>query len=224
MVQNNPIYIERIEIEDELQNGSLRDVTDSNLSKTINKKTIKYSKKNVLKSYIGLMLFLFIFTFLIANIIHDMGYYFFLVGYMPNQDLIATVLTRWGGPFGIWKELYPESMTEIHTWASVNIINYTALLGLTYIVAKEVYEHNDLHVGWSMALLMALMTYLLPSPVITYVMNKGYEMFPNYNYLAVIMGFMTVLTIIITESYILRNYRPFFIKLSKYLIDMGNIV
>lgn len=224
MVQNNPIYIERIEIEDEMQNGDLRNAVDSTVSKSINKKTIKSSNKNVLKGFLGLALFLFIFTFIISNKIHDMGYHIFLLGYIPNQDLIATVLTRWGGPFGIWKELYPENMSEVHTWLSVNIINYTALLGLTYIIAKQTYEHNDLHMGWSMAILMILMTYLLPSPVITFVMDKVYEMFPKYNSLAVLSGFITVFAIIISESYILHNYRPFFIKISKTLIDLGNIV
>ena len=224
MVQNNPIYIERIEIEDEIQNGDLRNVAESKVSKSINKKTIKSSNKNVQKSYLGLVLFLFIFTFLISNIMHDLGYYGFLLGYLPNQDLVATVLTRWGGPFDVWKDLYPETMTEIHTWTSVNVINYTALIGLTYNVAKEVYEHNDLHMGWSMAFLMLLMTYLLPSPVITFVMNKVYEMFPKYNSLAVLAGFIAVLGIIMGESYILDNYRPFFIKISKTFIDLGNIV
>ena len=229
MVQNNPIYIKRLEIENEIQNGDLMNIANSKVVKPTKvvkpiKDEIKKSKKNGIKSYIGLILFIFIFTFLISNVLHDLGYYAFLLGYLPNQDLVATVLTRWGGPYGIWKELYPEEITETQTWLSVNIINYTALLGLTYVVAKEVYEHNDLHMGWSMVLLMALMTYLLPSPVITHVMDKVYGMFPKYNSLAVFMGFMTVFAIMYVETYILTNYRPFFIKISKTIVDLGNIV
>ena len=236
MVQNNPIYLERLEKEDKIQNSDLREKAKSNNvtdlkgvaahSGNFHDRLFKpnVSEKRALKCYFGLAVFLFIFTFLISNFMHDHGYYTFLIGYIPNQDLVATVLTRWGGPFGIWDELYPENMSEVHTWASVNIINYTALLGLTYIIAKEVYVRDDLHLGWSMAILMSLMTYLLPSPVITHVMDRVYERFPTYNSLAVFAGFMTVFSIIFTESYILEHFRPTLVKISKTFIDLGNIL
>jgi len=236
MIQNNPIYLERLEKEHEIHNGYLIKNAKSN-SATYFKGVATYSgnfrdrlfklnvsNKRALKSYFGLAAFLFIFTFLISNYMHDLGYYVFLIGYIPNQDLVATVLTRWGGPFEIWKDLYPENMSENHNWLSVNVINYTALLGLTYVIAKEVYQCDDLHLGWSMGILMCLMTYLLPSPVITYVMDKVYERFPAYNSLAVFAGFITMFSIIFTETYILENFRPTLVKISKTFIELGNIL
>lgn len=236
MVQNNQIYIERLEKEDDIQNGDLRTKniekiknidlnenivkTNSPLDNFLDISQLNYERQ---RSYLGLILFVIIFTLFFSNLMHDYGYYAFLLGYLPNQDLVATVLTRWGGPFGIWANLYPENQSEIHTWASVNVINYIALLGLTYIVAKEVYEHNNLHLGWSMAFVMCLMTYLLPSPVITYVMDIVYNRFNHNNVLAIIAGFITVFLIVVCESYILHNFRPQLIKLSKTVIDLGNI-
>ena len=230
MAQSNSTYIKRLEIEDKIQKGELISIKDSKISKKskvskpMHDERIKPANISDAKSYIGLAIFLFIFTFLIANILHDLGYYSLLMVYLSNQDLIAAVLTRWGGPNDIWKDLYFQETDDFHAWISVSIINYTALLGLTYIVAREVYQHNDLHKGWSMAVLMILMTYLLPSPFIKYIMDGVYNMFPTHHSLAVLAGFITVLAIILGESYVLENHRSLLMKISKLFINLGNIV
>lgn len=104
--------------------------------------------------------------------------YVILAGYLPNLDLIATVIGYHGGPFNLflWKHLYNPADSTLIGYISSNIINYFALLGVSYIIALYTYKLNDPELGWSRAFIMLPMTYFIPSNIIIYYMN----LFGNY--------------------------------------------
>ena len=129
---------------------------------------------------------------------------------MPNIDLIATVITWHGGPYKIWEHLYPPTPLTIYGFSSQTFINYMALLGLTYIVIRETKRTNSIIKGWAFAFVMLLMTYLLPSQLISYTMDKTSELLNQSNLskiIVLISGFLITGLIIISEAYILKNYK-----------------
>ena len=90
----------------------------------------------IVNNIIGLCLFYIIFVILIPFLLYKKEYYIFLEAYLPNVELIANLLTWIGGPMNIWSNLYSGG-NDITNKVSQIMINYTALLGLTFIVARE---------------------------------------------------------------------------------------
>lgn len=170
-------------------------------------------------TFFSIFSFIIIFVIIIPIILYHIGLYYILMGYLPNVDLIATVITKWGGPYNIWQFLYPDSVDTNAKFFSSTIINYFALIGLTYIVAKEANDNNDLFAGWSMAFFMCLITYLLPSPLIRIIMTA----FPSNSTLSTILGFLTIILIIIFEGYIIKHFQQYIITFSKYILHFPKI-
>ena len=85
-----------------------------------------------------------------------------------------------------------------------------ALLGLTYIVIRETKRTNSIIKGWALAFVMLLMTYLLPSQLISYTMDKTSELLNQSNLskiIVLISGFLITSLIIMSEAYVLENYK-----------------
>ena len=134
---------------------------------------------NYLLQITGLILFINLFLF-VAFLLYKGKYYSILAGYLPNIDLIATSLSWHGGPRDSLKRLYPASPITRYGFMSQVLINYFALLGLTYIIASESKETRNIVKGWSLGFVMILMTYLLPSkatiiPIMNYVESSKYS-------------------------------------------------
>ena len=155
-------------------------------------------------------IFVLIFIIAIPILLLKNKKYNLLETYMPNIDLIATVITWHGGPYKIWEHLYPPTPLTIYGFSSQTLINYMALLGLTYIVIRETKRTNSIIKGWALAFVMLLMTYLLPSQLISYTMDKTSELLNQSNLskiIVLISGFLITGLIIISEAYILKNYK-----------------
>ena len=92
---------------------------------------------NFYKHKIGLFIFILIFIILIPYLLVKYKYFTILSGYFPNVDLIATCLGYHGGPNNslIWKHLYNPADSTYTGYISSNIINFFALLGLTFTIA-----------------------------------------------------------------------------------------
>jgi len=115
-----------------------------NLNKTVKKKgIISYDFQ-----FLGLVLFFSIFIIFIPILLYKRKYYTVLEGYMPNIDLLATALSWHGGPYDMWKDLYPATPVTKYGFLSQSFINYTALIGLTYIIAREAKMTNNIIKGW----------------------------------------------------------------------------
>jgi len=179
-------------------------------------------KNKINKHIIGIITYIVIFVIGIPIILYKYSYFTLLEGYLPNIDLLANVLSWYGGPFNIWEDLYSPNQLSVYRFMSSSIINYIALLGLTYIVAREVKLTGNIIKGWSIGFVMLLMTYLLPSKLVTQLMNKINDMY-NSKTFATIGGLIVSAFIIIFESFILKNSRQTLLKTGKSIINFPKL-
>lgn len=190
-------------------------------------------RKNIKTSITGFIIYTIIFIIIIPYYLYRSNNFTILEAYMPNLDLIANILTWHGGPWGIWKFLYPGQTNTMPGFTSKIFINYLALLGVTFLVARSTKKTNSIHKGWSMAIIMLLMTYLLPSSFVSWIMdifntslNKKYNVLgkkPIYN-LTVLFGAIITVLIIYSESLILHKYKKNLNYIAKTIINTPNVL
>jgi hypothetical protein len=158
--------------------------------------------------------------------------------YLPNVDLIANLLTWIGGPYGIWNQLYtsnPSLSLETGSLSFMNfttevLINYIALLGLTFIVAREAVLQKNIFEGWSFAFIMVIITYLLPVPLVNMIMTTANEKFIKMNLdenkskiLSGFVGLIVTIFFLFAETMIIKNYRKNVVNISKYIYKTPKI-
>ena len=177
---------------------------------------------------IGLIIYLVIFGALIPYILIKNNMYTILEGYMPNLDLIACVLGYSEGPFGIFKYLYNPSSNTVNGIFSSLVINYTALLGVTYLIAHYTLKSNNVIKGWSRSVIMLLMTYLVPGYIIAYltyyigvIIDPYFKIGTIGNWLIIAcIGLTIVFFIIITEILLIENLSNTIFRSIKYFNQM----
>ena len=210
---------------------------DSEINYSQNIANLHHEKKNqmnvnIKKTIVGFISFFIIFVILIPIILFKSQMHNILEAYMPNLDLIATVITWHGGPFKIWDHLYPPSPLTIYGFSSQTIINYMSLLGLTYIITRETKLSGSMARGWSMAFIMLLMTYLLPGQFISWIMDKTRDLISSsfkLNFIStpsivVIIGFFLTAIIITSEAYILHNFNKNLEQMAKKIINIPKLL
>jgi len=189
------------------------------------KKTEMFNKK---KAIFGFLIYFFVFVLIIPYTLYRLGYYTILEAYLPNVDLIANVLTWHGGPYELWKNLYLPTPLTIYGFTSQVLINYMALLGLTFLVSRETKRTGSIKKEWSLTFIMLIMTYLIPIPLVSCVMNKLYIYFKNnllishdilYT-LTTLCGTLLTILIIVTEGYILSKYRNKLEYIANFLLSI----
>jgi len=190
--------------------------------------TIKHPHKKVnpqplIKNIIGFISYFIIFVVIIPLLLYRAQQYNFLEVYLPNVDLIANLLTWSSGPYDIWSNLYKND-DSISRFTSRTLINYMALLGLTFIIARETKRTNNIFAGWSMAFVMLLTTYLLPTDIVTWFMEKAQNFSKTIHInklstdiLSLTIGIIITLTFLGTEIIILQRYRKHVKQFAKYV-------
>lgn len=180
---------------------------------------------------IGFSVFFILFILGIPYLLYKNKYFYILTAYMPNLDLMANILTwystQFNNEYGFWEYLYPSPPITIKGIVSQTIINYFALLGVTFLVAKETNKTNSLHRGWSIAIIMLLMTYLLPGRFISWFMDSMKELLSNLDQysnftistLSALMGVIVTIVIIHSESIIIRRYKKNLNKFASIIIN-----
>jgi hypothetical protein len=194
---------------------------------------VNLSKKDIhpvehKKSLFGFLTFIFIFVIIIPFFLIKFKYYLFLQGYMPNIDLIANLLS-WHGGYGIWDHLYPPLPTTLSGFYNQTIINYISLLGVSFVISKETKKTNSIITGWSLAFVMLLMTYLLPSRLLSWIMDKIDIMLKNksfqYSHItSFVIGIILTISIIVGEMYVLSVLKNPLHKLAKFIINLPKII
>ena len=169
----------------------------------------------------GFILFIAIFVVCIPIILFKFHYYTLLEAYLPNIDLLANSLSWHGGPNGIWKDLYLPLPNSWYSFTSQNIINYIAILGLTYIIARETLKTKSIIKGWSIGFIMILMTYLLPGHFISIAMDNITHLFPQSisKILVTICGLIVSSAIIFGESKVIYFTRDHLEALGKTITN-----
>jgi len=180
------------------------------------------------KHLFGITLYVVVFVLIIPYMIMRSGRDELLLAYVPNVDMIATVLGYHGGPtvFGMkdmWRFLYNPSNFSFLGFLSANMMNYFALLGATFLVAHTTYKTRSWKIGWSAAFVFLIITYLAPGNMIVILQDKmglylnqiaGFGEKTNSQY-AVVVGFgmVMVVAIILFEAMVIRVSRPYILKL-----------
>ena len=204
--------------------------TENNTYKNTENNTDKY------QTIIGFILFIIIFVGIIPYILLKNKYYTFLEAYMPNIDLIANLLSWHQGVLPIWKNIYKPYPRNNIEFSTQTIINYMALLGLTFIVIRESHgKGREMASGWSIAFIMLLMTYLLPSKIINQIMQKAHDFFASKTELDSLshslahistwfIGLMMTVGIIWLESKVIKYLRLPLFNLSKKIISLPKMI
>lgn len=185
--------------------------------------------KNInLKTHIlGFALYIIIFAICIPYLLVKHKYWSILSVYFPNLDLMASVLGYHGGPMNtnIWRYLYNPTTHTIAGYITSNIINYLALIGVTYIVAYFTFIKKNIYEGWGRAFIILPITYFIPSNIIIQLMNIIGRYLDQYtrnisiiNYLIVIaVGFSIISLFILIEASLLHYIMPYIVKILEYI-------
>lgn len=179
-----------------------------------------FSDKELPKYVLGLLTYIIIFVLLVPylmirnNISEEI-----ILAYVPNVDILATVLGYDGGPFSsMWRYLYNPSNITLFGFVSTNLMNYFALLGATFMVAWQTHKHKSWVRGWSAAFIFLLMTYLIPGNLIVILQDKvagflkgSWNIGSNESLLryvlVVVFGLILSACIIFTESLVIKSTR-----------------
>mgnify|MGYP001384309901 CR=1 FL=1 len=209
---------------DEIQIKELIREKDTNYDLTMLELTQKItdSRSNIF----GLILFIVVFVILVPWLIIRSGRFELLIPYFPNVDMIATAISYNGGPeiFGSFKNiwLYLYDSRTMQGYISQMLINYFALIGASGVIAYKSHIYNDWKRGWSLGFIMMIMTYLAPNDLINKIQEKceeylkDYELSNNDRYLIImLLGMITVVLIILLESYIIEGHHLNITKIIK---------
>jgi len=201
-------------------------------------KTIMAPVHTEIKDIMGFFLFFLVFIIMVPIMLFKSKLFTILEVYLPNVDLIANLLTWIGGPYGIWNQLYtsnPSPSLEIGSLSFMNftteiLINYIALLGLTFIVAREAVLQKNIFEGWSFAFIMVIITYLLPVPLVNMIMTTANDKFIKMNLgenkskmLSGFVGLIATIFFLFMETLIIKNYRKNVVNISKYIYKTPKI-
>lgn len=208
------------------KNNVKKDTFDEDRS-IITEKTFENEKKIVYyKQLFGFILYFVFFILFIPHLLIKNELWYILTAYVPNLDMLATIIGYKGGPYDIWKYLYNPATSTIYGFFSATLINYFALLGVTYIVAFNTHIKRNITSGWSLAFFMLAITYLLPGNLLVVIMNKMGSMVESFIYdkflswfIVVLIGILAAIIIIIIESKLIERYNP---TISNYIIYVAN--
>ena len=193
-----------------------------------NKRTIlglydsRFKEQDLPKYILGLIIYVIIFVvlvpyFMLRNNVSDEIF----MAYIPNVDILATVLGYEGGPFSdIWRYLYNPSNMTLFGFFSTSIMNYFALLGATFMVAWQTHKHKSWKRGWSAAFIFLIVTYLLPGNIIVILQNRFGNYLNTYfdisddnkllqYIIGVAFGLIIAISIILAESMIIKSTRHY---------------
>ena len=196
-----------------------KEVKLRNRNDLILKKSTEIQEINFANSLIGFLFYIIFIVVIIPLVLLKCKLYRILECYVPNVDLIANVLTWWGGPFKLFRHLYQQIPTSFFALFTQTFINYLALLGLTYVVIRKSVQNKNIYEGWGHAFVMLIVTYLVPSRIVSEIM-KLLTAFIKDDGIIALLGMICNLLIIIFESVILKRYDKFLEKKSKSFIDL----
>jgi hypothetical protein len=130
-----------------------------------------------LNVFLSFVVYFILFVLFVPYLLFKFNKYDIIESYMPNVDLVANILSFHGGMFfnNFFLDLYNPTPTTQASFLSQSAVNYLALLGVTFIIARETKLSNSIAYGWSAGFVMLLMTYLLPSQYISDFMSYLYK-------------------------------------------------
>jgi hypothetical protein len=189
--------------------------------------------KEKLPYIIGTTIYFIIFIFMIPAFLIKHEMFDVLTAYFPNVDMLATILGYDGGPniffeHNMWRYLYNPSNFTLTGFISTTLINYSALIGMTFIVAYTTYKTKSWKHGWALAFIMAMMTYLAPGNIIVILQNRlgvrisqedGLPREGMLHYLLVVgIGLLIGFAIILSESLLIKHVHAWLVKVMELVV------
>jgi hypothetical protein len=206
------------------------------------------SKEFKHQSILGLFIFIIIFMILIPLLLIHFKFYNFLHVYMPNFDLLATSISWDNGPGGrnnrLFQSLYNPGAKSVIGFISTTFINFMSLLGVIFLLIKTYIEHSNKRIKKNTnkkfvpdalantlgtAMIMLLITYLLPNPIITQIQETlRVFLFEKFNltreslllyFILVSTGLLFSTLCIFTEMYLIKMkiFSPIIEKIYSFL-------
>lgn len=188
------------------------------------------------RDILSFIIYFILFVLTIPFILFRHKQYTILSVYLPNLDLIGNLLTFNSKLVkdGLFQTLYLADAPTNTTYITKTLINYMALLGVTYIVAKETKTTGKISYGWSLGFVMLLTTYLLPSRYINDIMKDTVTFTSKYNlneklnltnyninYLpSLIIGIILVVAVIIFERIIIDKFRLNLVNIAEFIMSI----
>ena len=225
---------------------NIEPIKDRETEKTIKEKTINlynldkvdtHVKISGVKTFIGLGIYIIIFAILIPLSLMKYGYYELIESYMPNLDLIAGLVSFEGGifPAHLFMNLYQITPISLPAFLSQTTINYMALLGVTFIIARETYITKSIAKGWSIGMVMLLVTYLLPGQFISSSMSHANNIIkdlfnitnPNGNLsygISLLIGVFLTIGVILLEKFLIKKFRKKLDIVGKFVVDFPKLI
>jgi hypothetical protein len=170
------------------------------------------------KQLIGFFIYVIIFVIMIPYILLKNSKFELLKGYIPNLDMVATILGFQSKTtpeiMNCFKYLYNPDTSTIYGLISQSTINYIALLGATFIISYYTLKSKSIAKGWGLAFIMMPVTYLLPGNFIAYYMQQLYDYLDKKytnqhiyirNGLVYGLGVLIALIFINIESYLIEH-------------------
>jgi hypothetical protein len=200
------------------------------------KEKYKVPDENIFLSFI---IYFIVFVITVPYFLFTNKMYNILEVYLPNLDLVANLVSYRGGLFKgeFFGGLYKPVPTSVSEFLSQSAVNYLALLGVTYIIAREAKLSNNIAYGWSAGFIMIMLTYLLPSQFISRGMDIVYDKFHSIfykdkekkgillNYIpALVIGIIMTISIIGIERIIIIKNRDLLKNTAKYLMNIPKII
>jgi len=192
---------------------------------------IKMSRETTITSTIGLFIFIILFGFVLPYIFYKLGWEEIIDVWVPNLDLLATVVSFRNGILPgrlfafLWAGDWVGGEYSTAYWSKI-IIQYVSLLGVVVIVGKHIRKTNHLYRGVSFALVMFLITYLVPNDAINSMMDKIYGYVikkkkmseERSSWIATFAGMVTAIGFIATEKLLMTTQLHKLDRISEFII------
>ncbi len=136
--------------------------------------------ESTIDNHVFTALWYIIFIFLIPYFIKSMYSFDMLRFYLPVLDLIANIFASSGSFDRIFKDLYSLSPHNIVSFLSTNFINLVALVGVSWNGILHAFKRKNLWVGVTVTIFMYLITYLIPTQMIPYVIGHVHGKYDKY--------------------------------------------
>ncbi len=137
------------------------------------------SPENTTTHYMSLVIWYTIFVFMIPITLRNLYGFNVLRYYFPIIDLIANSFTT-SGSDRLFKNLYRLSPNNLLSFLSTNFINLLALIGVSWNGILYAKNYNNIWVGVYATVFMYIITYLIPTQAIPFLIHKFQYYFSDY--------------------------------------------
>ena len=159
--------------------------------------------------YVDLSIYTMIFILFIPAIFFKFKYFTLLEAYMPNLDLMATILT--------FHKLYLPDPETIHQEISQSYVNYFSLLSVGYLMIRRALKTQNIYYGLAMGSIMLLMTYISPNMYLSNSMQAVEK--KSNNIIATLVGGLIVFCLILIEKNAIEYLQKPLSKIIEFLLS-----